>query len=107
MKKSSKIVGWGHYLPKKIITNSDLSKTIDTSDEWIFSRTGIKQRHIASDGEFTSDLAVNASIEAFKNSKVKPNEIDCVIVATTTPDETFPSTATKVQNFFDHHHGLV
>ena len=100
MKKSSKIVGWGHYLPKKIITNYDLSKTIDTSDEWIFSRTGIKQRHIASDGEFTSDLAVNASKEAFKNSKVKPNEIDCVIVATTTPDETFPSTATKVQNFF-------
>ncbi len=101
MKKSSKIVGWGHYLPKKIITNYDLSKTIDTSDEWIFSRTGIKQRHIASDGEFTSDLAVNASKEAFKNSKVKPNEIDCVIVATTTPDETFPSTATKVQNFFE------
>ena len=78
-----------------------MSKTIDTSDEWIFSRTGIKQRHIASDGEFTSDLAVNASKEAFKNSKVKPNEIDCVIVATTTPDETFPSTATKVQNFFE------
>ena len=91
----------GSLSSKKIITNYDLSKTIDTSDEWIFSRTGIKQRHIASDGEFTSDLAVNASKEAFKNSKVKPNEIDCVIVATTTPDETFPSTATKVQNFFE------
>ncbi len=96
----SKIVGWGDYLPNKVLTNNELSKTIDTSDEWIFPRTGIKQRHVATKHELTSDLAINAAKEAFKNSTVSPNDIDCVIVATTTPDDTFPSTATKVQHFF-------
>jgi len=96
----SKISGFGHFLPKKILSNEDLKKLVDTSDEWIYSRTGIKQRHIAEDSELTSNLAINAALSAFKDSKIKPKDIDCIIVATTTPDNTFPSTATKVQNFF-------
>ena len=100
MKIYSKISGFGHFLPKKILSNEDLKKLVDTSDEWIYSRTGIKQRHIAEDSELTSNLAINAALSAFKDSKIKPKDIDCIIVATTTPDNTFPSTATKVQNFF-------
>ena len=100
MKIYTKISGFGHFLPKKIVSNEDLKKLVDTSDEWIYSRTGIKQRHIAEDSEFTSNLAINAALSAFKDSKIKPEDIDCIIVATTTPDNTFPSTATKVQNFF-------
>ena len=96
----SQIVGWGEYLPDKVLTNDNLSETIETSDEWIFPRTGIKQRHIALKKELTSDLAINAAKEAFVNSTISPSDIDCVIVATTTPDDTFPSTATKVQHFF-------
>ena len=96
----SKIVGWGDYLPDKVLTNDNLSETIETSDEWIFPRTGIKQRHIALKKELTSDLAINAAKEAFESSTISPSDIDCVIVATTTPDDTFPSTATKVQHFF-------
>jgi 3-oxoacyl-[acyl-carrier-protein] synthase-3 len=96
----TKISGFGHFLPKKILSNEDLKKLVDTSDEWIYSRTGIKQRHIAEDSELTSNLAINAALSAFKDSKIKPKDIDCIIVATTTPDITFPSTATKVQNFF-------
>ncbi|MEL0246971.1 MAG: beta-ketoacyl-ACP synthase III [Alphaproteobacteria bacterium] len=96
----TKISGFGHFLPKKILSNEDLKKLVDTSDEWIYSRTGIKQRHIAEDSELTSNLAINAALSAFKDSKIKPKDIDCIIVATTTPDNTFPSTATKVQNFF-------
>lgn len=100
MKIYTKISGFGHFLPKKILSNEDLKKLVDTSDEWIYSRTGIKQRHIAEDSELTSNLAINAALSAFKDSKIKPKDIDCIIVATTTPDNTFPSTATKVQNFF-------
>lgn len=100
MKIYTKISGFGHFLPKKIVSNEDLKKLVDTSDEWIYSRTGIKQRHIAEDSELTSNLAINAALSAFKDSKIKPEDIDCIIVATTTPDNTFPSTATKVQNFF-------
>jgi 3-oxoacyl-[acyl-carrier-protein] synthase-3 len=96
----AKISGFGHFLPKKILSNEDLKKIVDTSDEWIYSRTGIKQRHVAEDSELTSNLAINAALSAFKDSKIKPKDIDCIIVATTTPDNTFPSTATKVQNFF-------
>lgn len=100
MKIYTKISGFGHFLPKKILSNEDLKKLVDTSDEWIYSRTGIKQRHIAEDSELTSNLAINSALSAFKDSKIKPKDIDCIIVATTTPDNTFPSTATKVQNFF-------
>ena len=96
----TKISGFGHFLPKKIYSNEDLKKIVDTSDEWIYSRTGIKQRHIAESDELTSNLAINAALSAFNNSKIDPKVIDCIIIATTTPDNTFPSTATKVQNFF-------
>ena len=97
---NSKIIGCGHYLPQKILKNDDFKKFIDTSDEWIFTRTGIKQRHIASEKQYTSDLAVQAAKIAIQNANIDKNEIDCIIIATTTPDETFPSTATKVQNYF-------
>ena len=94
---NSKILGHGYFLPKKILDNNDFLKFVDTSDEWIFSRTGIKQRHIAEKNELTSDLAVHASKKAIDSANLTSNDIDCVILATTTPDNTFPSTATKVQ----------
>ena len=73
---------------------------VETSDEWIYTRTGIRQRHIAEKNELTSNLAINAALNAFDKSEIKPQMIDCIIIATTTPDNTFPATATKVQNFF-------
>lgn len=93
---SSEIVGCGYYLPEKILTNDDLSKVVDTSDEWISTRTGIRQRHIAADGEYTSDLAYNAAKQALKNAEISADEIDLVIMATITPDNTTPSAACKV-----------
>lgn len=93
----SKIVATGSYLPQKIVTNDDLAKTVDTSNEWIIERTGIKQRHIANEGELTSDLALHASKAAISSVKIKVEDIDLIIVATTTPDLTFPSTATILQ----------
>ena len=93
----SKIIGVGSYLPKKILTNKDLEKSLDTTDEWITSRTGIKQRHIVSPTEQTSDLAFEAAQRAIDNSNINTDEIDLIIVATTTPDKIFPSTACKVQ----------
>ena len=97
MKNKNYIIGSGSYLPKKILNNHELSKKLNTSDEWITSRTGIKKRHIASDTELNSDLAFNAAKRAIKNSKIRASKIDLVIIATSTPDNTFPSTATKVQ----------
>tara|TARA_B100000242_G_C43028010_1_gene478774 strand:+ start:642 stop:1598 length:957 start_codon:yes stop_codon:yes gene_type:complete len=96
----SKIIGVGNYLPKKILTNNDLSNIVDTSDSWIFSRTGIKQRHIADDGEYTSDLAIMAAKDALNNAQISSKKIDYIICATTTPDRTFPATACKLQNYF-------
>jgi 3-oxoacyl-[acyl-carrier-protein] synthase-3 len=90
-------LGCGSYLPEKVVTNDDLSKLVETTDQWITTRTGIKRRHIAADGELTSDLAFRAAKRALAHAGVAPGEIDMIIVATTTPDETFPSTATKVQ----------
>ena len=94
----SRIIGTGSYLPEKILTNHDLEKIVDTSDEWIRTRTGISQRHIAADGQLASDLAVNASHRALENANLKADEIDLIIVATTTPDMVFPSTACILQN---------
>lgn len=91
------IIGLGSYLPPKILTNEDLEKMVDTSDEWITTRTGIKERRIAEDGVATSDLAVNAAGEALKNAKIKPGDVELIIVATVTPDMQFPSTACIVQ----------
>ncbi len=93
----SRIVGTGSYLPEKIVTNRDLEATIDTSDEWIFSRTGIRQRHIAADSENTSDLALAASRRAITAAGIEPRQIGLIIVATTTPDMVFPSTACILQ----------
>jgi 3-oxoacyl-[acyl-carrier-protein] synthase-3 len=90
-------VGTGSYLPEKIVTNRDLEATIDTSDEWIFSRTGIRQRHIAADSENTSDLALAASRRAIAAAGIAPQQIGLIVVATTTPDMVFPSTACILQ----------
>lgn len=94
---NARIIGTGSYLPKKIVSNDDLSKIIDTSDEWIFKRSGIKNRHIASDDETTSDLALHATIKALDNANINANDLGGIIVATTTPDLTFPSTASILQ----------
>jgi len=94
----SKIIGTGGYLPNKILTNKDLESLVDTTDEWILERTGIKQRHISADNETTSSMATKASLDAIKSASIKNNEIDLIIVATTTPDQIFPSTACIVQN---------
>ena len=96
-KYSSVIIGTGSYLPSRILSNKELSKMVDTNDEWIISRTGIKQRHIVAEGEFTSDLASNAAKRAIEAAKISPSDIDMIIVCTTTPDSSFPSVATKVQ----------
>lgn len=93
----SKITATGSYLPKKILTNSDLEKIVDTTSEWIIERTGITQRHIAADDELTSDIATKAAQHLLKKSSFDVDEIEMIIVATTTPDLTFPSTATTVQ----------
>ena len=92
------IAGCGSYLPERAVSNEELAQKIDTSDEWISTRTGIRQRHIADDGELTSDLAFNAAVAALEHADTDVSEIDIVIVATTTPDDTFPATAVKVQS---------
>ena len=88
----------GAYLPANVVTNEDLSAYVDTNDEWIQRRTGITQRHFVADGETTADLASRAANQALANAAMTPQDIDLIIVATTTPDNTFPSTATKVQH---------
>ena len=98
MRIRSEIVGCGSYLPERVVTNAELSAKIDTTDEWIVSRTGIRQRHLAADGELTSDLALKAAERALENAAIPAAEVDMLILATTTPDNTFPATATKIQN---------
>ena len=95
---NARIISTGSYLPSKILTNFDLEKMVETSDEWITERTGIKQRHIASDNEVTSDLAFNAAKQAIDNSNINKDDIELIVFATTTPDRTFPSSATILQN---------
>ena len=95
--KYSKILSTGSYLPQKILSNKDLEIMVDTTDEWIFTRTGIRERHIAATDEMTSDLAVKAALNAFEMAKIDKNAIDLIIIATTTPDKVFPSVATMVQ----------
>jgi len=94
---NSRIAGTGSYLPSKILSNKDLEAMVDTTDEWIFTRTGIRQRHIAAADEMTSDLATNAAKKAIASAGVNVDEIDLIIVASTTPDKVFPSIATMVQ----------
>ena len=94
----SRIAGTGSYLPEKVLTNDDLSKLVDTSDEWIASRTGIRQRHIAAEGETTSDLSYHAALRALEAAGVEASELDLIVLGTTTPDIIFPSTACLVQH---------
>ncbi|MEM7422531.1 MAG: beta-ketoacyl-ACP synthase III [Pseudomonadota bacterium] len=94
----SRALACGHYLPERIVTNDELARRLDTSDDWIRSRTGIGQRHIAADGEKTSDLAVAAARMALDRGGIDPESLDAIIIATATPDQTFPSTATRVQH---------
>jgi 3-oxoacyl-[acyl-carrier-protein] synthase III len=95
--RTCSITGVGSYVPTKVLTNADLEKKVDTSDEWITSRTGIKERHIAAENEFTSDLGAEAALRAMKKAGVTADQIDLIIVATITPDMPFPSTACLVQ----------
>lgn len=90
-------LGCGSYLPERILTNAELAKKVDTSDEWIVERTGIRQRHIAAEGQYTSHLAIEAAQKALSASGVSAQDIDLIVVATATPDDTFPATAAKVQ----------
>jgi len=94
----SVIRGVGAYLPKRVMTNEDISKIVDTTDDWITERTGIKARHIAADGELTSDLGIAAAKQALVRAGIDPIDIDLVICATATPDRTFPSTAVRIQH---------
>ena len=93
----SVIRGCGAYLPARVVTNAELAKRIDTSDEWIRERTGIRTRHIAADGELTSDLGAHAARQALVRSGIDPSEIDLIVCATSTPDQTFPATAVAIQ----------
>ncbi len=97
MSRQALITGTGAYLPKRVVTNAELSETMDTSDEWIKQRTGIEQRHVAADDETTSDLAAHAGRMALENASLKADDIDAIVIATTTPDDTFPATAASVQ----------
>ena len=99
----SRITGTGSYLPEKIMTNAEMEKFVDTTDEWIRERTGIEQRHIAADDQYTSDLAEQAAINAMQAAGKTKDDIDLIIVATTTPDQVFPSTACLVQKKLDIH----
>jgi 3-oxoacyl-[acyl-carrier-protein] synthase III len=90
--------GVGAYLPRRVMTNADISKIVDTTDEWIIERTGIRSRHIAADGELTSDLGIAAAKQALVRAGIDPIDIDLVICATATPDRTFPATAVKIQH---------
>lgn len=103
----SVVLGCGSYLPENILSNADLAARVDTSDEWIVQRTGIRERHIAAEGEFTSHLAVNAARAALANAEVDAQSIDLIVLATSTPDQTFPATAVNVQNELGIHHGAA
>ena len=102
----SEIIGHGHYQPAKVLTNDDMAKIVETSDEWITERTGIKSRHIAADGELTSDLALHAAEMALKNAGIGAEELDLVVVGTVTPDNTFPAVATKIAAKLGCRHGV-
>lgn len=92
------IIGTGKYVPEKILTNSDLEKIVETNDEWIVSRTGIRERHIAAPHEATSDLAYEAALKALDSAGMKAEDLDLIIIATVTPDSSFPSTACILQD---------
>ncbi|MDP1628242.1 MAG: beta-ketoacyl-ACP synthase III [Parvibaculum sp.] len=101
------VVGVGSYLPSRVMTNEDISKIVDTTDEWVVERTGIHRRHIAAEGELTSHLALAAARKAIEHAGIDVQEIDTIILATTTPDQTFPATAATVQAELGLHHGAA
>ena len=103
----SRIKGCGSYLPERIIDNAEMSTIVDTTDEWIISRSGITRRHVAADGELTSDLATEAAKDALNNAGLSVDDLDLIVVATATPDETFPATATTVQYKLGMTHGFA
>lgn len=103
----TRILGVGSYSPERIVTNDELAQSVDTSDEWIVQRTGIKSRHIAADDERTSDLATHAAKAALANAGVDAQSIDLIVLATATPDYTFPATATQVQQHLGINHGYA
>jgi 3-oxoacyl-[acyl-carrier-protein] synthase-3 len=105
--KRSLVLGVGSYLPERILTNAELAQKVDTSDEWIVERTGIRERHIAADGQKTSDLAIEAAKRALANAGRKPEDVDLIIIATATPDLTFPATASRVQAALGVHQGAA
>ncbi len=103
----SRIIGTGSYLPEKVLTNDELAKTVDTSDEWIRERTGISQRCIAAEGEYTSDLALHASIRALQAADMDAEKLDLIVLATSTPDVVFPSSASILQEKLNIHGGAA
>lgn len=103
----SVVLGCGSYLPERILTNAELASKVDTSDEWIVQRTGIRQRHIAAPGECTSHLAINAARAALTNAGIDAQSIDLIVLATSTPDNTFPASAVAVQNALGVNHGAA
>ena len=105
--KRSVVRGIGSYLPEKVLTNSDLAAMVDTSDEWIVQRTGIRERHIAAEGELTSDLATVAARRALENAGIDAKDVDLIVVGTSTPDHTFPATAVTVQDKLGIHRGAA
>ena len=105
--KRSVVRGIGSHLPAKVLSNADLAAMVDTSDEWIVQRTGIRQRHIAAEGELTSDLATAAALKALESAGLQPADIDLIVLATSTPDNTFPASAVTVQNNLGIHTGAA
>ncbi|MHC2334234.1 beta-ketoacyl-ACP synthase III [Bradyrhizobium sp. USDA 4454] len=103
----SVVLGCGSYLPERVLTNAELASRIDTSDDWIVQRTGISERHIAADDEFTSHLAINAARAALADARIDAQSIDLIVLATSTPDNTFPATAVAVQHGLGINHGVA
>ena len=103
----SVVLGCGSYLPEQVVTNAQLAARVDTSDEWIVQRTGIRERHIAADGEFTSHLAIKAAQAALTDAGVDAQSIELIVLATSTPDNTFPATAVAVQHGLGINHGAA
>jgi 3-oxoacyl-[acyl-carrier-protein] synthase-3 len=101
------MIGCGSYLPSRILTNQELAQSVETTDEWIVQRTGIRERHIAAPGEMTSDLALNAAKAALANAKIEASSIDLIVLGTSTPDQTFPATAVTVQAALGITHGAA
>ena len=103
----SRVIGCGSYLPQRVVSNDELAKTVETSDEWIIERTGIRQRYIAADDQKTSDLATEAAKAALAHAGIDTSEVELIVVATATPDDTFPAVATQVQRKLGITHGAA